>query len=100
MPSQARPQQRKGRLVFGADSQALRLLAGKLEQISGRLSTIESNVNGRVESMAWTGGDATNFKNAWTGTSAPSIRDASRTLNDAAGAIRGDAQRQEQISGI
>ena len=85
--------------MLGADSQALRLLAGKLEQIAGRLSTIESTVNGRVDSMPWTGGDATRFKSTWSGTSAPSMRDASRTLNDAAGAIRGDAQRQEQISG-
>lgn len=85
--------------MLGADSQALRLLAGKLEQIAGRLSAIEGTVSGRVDSMPWTGGDATRFKNGWAGNSAPSMRDASRTLNDAAGAIRGDAQRQEQISG-
>lgn len=85
-------------VMFGADSHALRLLAGKLEEISGRLSAIEGNVNGRVESMNWSGGDADRFRNKWTGTSAPSMRDAAAVLGDAATAIRGDAQRQDQTS--
>ena len=36
-------------VIFGADSHALRLLAGKLEEISGRLASIEGSVNGRVD---------------------------------------------------
>ncbi len=86
-------------MMLGADSHALRLLAGKLEQIAGRLSTIEGNVNGRVESMNWRGPDAENFRSTWSGVSAPSMRDASGTLHEAANAIRGDAQRQDQVSG-
>ena len=86
-------------MLLGADSPALRLLASKLEQISGRLSAIEGSVSGRVETMNWRGPDADNFRTNWGSTSAPSMRDAAATLNDAANAIRGDAQRQDQISG-
>ena len=86
-------------MLLGADSHALRLLAGKLEQIAGRLSSIESSVNGRVGSMNWQGPDADRFRSTWGTTSAPSMRDASGTLHGAAEAIRGDARRQDQVSG-
>ena len=85
-------------VIFGADSHALRLLAGKLDEISGRLASIEGSVNGRVDAMKWTGGDADRFRSKWSSTSAPSMRDASVVLSEAASAIRGDAQRQDQVS--
>lgn len=87
-------------MIFGADAPALRLLAGKLEQISGRLATIESSVSARNETIPWVGADADRFKGTWADASAPSMRDASRVLKEAAQEIRGDAQRQEQISSI
>ena len=84
--------------MFGADVHALRLLANKLDEIAGRLSTIESRVDNRVASMSWTGPDATRFRETWHGSSAPAISDAASNLEQAAVAIRGDAQRQEQAS--
>ena len=85
-------------MMFGADSPALRLLANKLDEIANRLTSISGQVGTRVETMPWTGNDATQFKNTWTNASAPSMNDAARNLRDAAAAIRGDADRQDQAS--
>ena len=84
--------------MFGADSPALRLLANKLEQIADRLTAINGQVDNRVGTMPWTGNDAAQFKNTWSGSSSPSMNDAARNLREAAAAIRSDAQRQDQAS--
>ncbi len=84
--------------MFGADSAALRVLAGKLEQLASRLVAIERSTSSKVSTMAWRGPDADRFRNAWGGGAAHSMRDAAGDLGQAAVSIRRDAQRQDQAS--
>lgn len=85
--------------MFGADSHGLRQLASKLDQLATRLVAVESAATNRVETMAWIGPDAEKFKARWRGGSSVAMRSASSDLAEAATAIRGDAQRQDQASG-
>lgn len=86
--------------MFGADSAALRVLAGKLDQLASRLVAIEGSTSSKVSTMAWRGPDADRFRNGWTGGASQSMRDAAANLGAAADSIRSDAHRQDQASAL
>lgn len=85
--------------LYGADIEALRLLAESIAQGSQKLDTVLTTIESSLpDADAWNGPDAEQFRGDWTSTHAPALRDASQTVMEASEAARRNADDQESTS--
>ena len=83
---------------LGADPDQLRALARQFEQEATAVENARSDTASRLSSSFWEGKDADRFTNAWYGTHSKRLGVIAQTLRSAAGTLRDQAQRQENIS--
>lgn len=85
--------------MYGADIEALRLLADKISEggtsLDGVVSTVESAMVGPGE---WDGPDAEGFRAEWGDTHAVRLRDTANLLRDVATKVRENAEAQDTTS--
>lgn len=85
--------------MYGADIEALRLLADKFVEGSGTLDTVVATVEGTIpQEDGWSGPDAEGFRQEWTGTHLVRLRDTAIALSDIALKVRANADAQETTS--
>jgi hypothetical protein len=85
--------------MFGADIEALRLLADKFDEGSETLDTVATAVEAATPQQdGWSGPDADGFRQEWTGSHLMKLRDAAAALSDAALTVRSNADAQETTS--
>jgi len=85
--------------MYGADIEALRLLADRFEEGSGTLETVVATVEGAIpQEDGWSGPDAEGFRQEWTGSHLTRLRDTAAALSDVAGKVRANADAQESTS--
>jgi hypothetical protein len=85
--------------MFGADIEALRLLADKFDEGSETLDTVATAVEAATPQQdGWSGPDADGFRQEWTGSHLMKLRDAAAALSDAAVTVRSNADAQETTS--
>lgn len=85
--------------MYGADIEALRLLADRFEEGSGTLETVVATVEGAIpQEDGWSGPDADGFRQEWTGSHLVRLRDTAAALSDIAGTVRANADAQETTS--
>lgn len=83
----------------GADTDQLRQLASKLNNESSTINNIISQLNSAVSSVNWQGPDATRFKNDWTSTHVPALKNVASALSTASAAATKNASEQDSASG-
>jgi hypothetical protein len=85
--------------MYGADIEALRLLADKFDEGSDTLDTVATAVEAATpQEDGWSGPDADGFRQEWTGSHLMKLRDAAAALSDAAATVRSNADAQETTS--
>jgi hypothetical protein len=85
--------------MYGADIEALRLLADKFDEGSGTLDTIVTAVEAATpQEDGWSGPDADSFRQEWTGSHLIKLRDTAAALSDVALTVRANADAQETTS--
>jgi len=84
---------------FGADVDQLRQLSRSLAQNAEQIQAITTRLSPRIDSTGWRGPDADRFRGGWNEELAPSLRAATRALEDASGLAETNARQQEQASG-
>ncbi|MCF4122821.1 hypothetical protein L1785_17735 [Antribacter sp. KLBMP9083] len=85
--------------MYGADIEALRLLADKFDEGSGTLDTVVATVEGTIpQEDGWSGPDAEGFRQEWTGNHLVRLRDTAVALSDIALKVRANADAQETTS--
>ena len=85
--------------MYGADIEALRLLADKFVEGSETLDTVATAVEAATPQQdGWSGPDADGFRQEWTGSHLTKLRDAAAALSDAAATVRSNADAQETTS--
>ncbi|MFD6142942.1 hypothetical protein [Promicromonospora sp. NPDC060271] len=85
--------------MYGADIEALRLLADKFDEGSGTLDTIVTVVEAATpQEDGWSGPDADSFRAEWTGSHLVKLRDTATALSDIASTVRANADAQETTS--
>lgn len=85
--------------MYGADIEALRLLADKFVEGSGTLDTVVATVEGTIpQEDGWSGPDAEGFRQEWAGTHLVRLRDTAVALSDIALKVRANADAQETTS--
>jgi len=84
--------------VYGADVAQLRDAAADFERTAQELGSIRAQLSGSVTRAPWRGADADRFRREWDGEHARALTLAAQRLQDAAGALRRNAEAQEQTS--
>jgi uncharacterized protein YukE len=85
--------------MYGADIEALRLLADRFDEGSGTLETVVATVEAAIpQEDGWSGPDADGFRQEWTGSHLVRLKDTAIALSDIAGKVRANADAQETTS--
>ncbi|WP_369370954.1 hypothetical protein AB1046_19530 [Promicromonospora sp. Populi] len=85
--------------MYGADIEALRLLADRFDEGSGTLDTVVAAVEAALpQEDGWSGPDADGFRQEWTGSHLLRLKDTAAALNDIASTVRANADAQETTS--
>lgn len=84
--------------VWGLDVQQVRDLATNLDREADTIDQLLSRLTGVLNNTQWTGPDANQFRNDWTGTHSTSLRNVSKNIRETAARARTNAQSQEQAS--
>ncbi|MBE1877067.1 DNA/RNA non-specific endonuclease [Myceligenerans pegani] len=85
--------------MHGADVEALRLLAGRIDEGGRSLDGVVTVVEAVIpDPGGWNGPDAEDFRAVWGGEHAVRLRDVATALAEAAGRIRENADAQEETS--
>jgi hypothetical protein len=85
--------------MYGADIEALRLLADRFDEGSGTLDTVVAAVQAALpQEDGWSGPDADGFRQEWTGSHLARLKDTAAALSDIALTVRANADAQETTS--
>lgn len=84
--------------IWGLDVQQVRQLGTSLDQEADSIDQTISKLTGVLNNTQWTGPDATQFRNDWTGAHTSALRKVSQALREVAQQARTNAQAQEQTS--
>ncbi|WP_369370951.1 WXG100 family type VII secretion target [Promicromonospora sp. Populi] len=85
--------------MYGADIEALRLLADRFDEGSGTLDTVVAAVEAALpQEDGWSGPDADGFRQEWTGSHLVRLKDTAAALSDIALTVRANADAQETTS--
>lgn len=84
--------------VWGLDVQQVRELGTNLDREADAIDAILSKLTGVLNNTQWTGPDATQFRNDWSGAHSAALRKVGQALRDTAQLARTNANAQEQVS--
>lgn len=84
--------------IYGADVHELRDTAGELARGASALDGARTALTTRLSQSRWTGPDGDRFRAQWNGELTALLRSAQRGLDDAATALRRNADEQEKAS--
>ena len=85
--------------MYGADIEALRLLADRFDEGSGTLDTAVAAVEAAIpQEDGWSGPDAEGFRQEWTGSHLLRLKDTAAALSDVAIKVRANADAQDATS--
>lgn len=84
--------------VWGLDVQQVRELGTNLDREADSIDQILSKLTGVLNNTQWTGPDANQFRNEWTGAHSAALRKVGQALRDTAQLARANAAAQEQTS--
>jgi hypothetical protein len=84
--------------VWGADAEALEALAQQMDRDADRLEYMRVAIAHHVQSTAWQGRDAAEFRNRWTTDYMRRLQNASSFLRGTGNQLRNNAQQQRQAS--
>lgn len=82
----------------GADVDQLRALSRRFTAAADQLRAVVTQTSGRLNTVRWTGADADRFRSEWRGDATGRLRTAADALDQAAEALRRNADEQEQAS--
>lgn len=83
---------------YGMDIEQVEQLAVEFEHKAQDVDSIVQVIEGRLSSTDWRGPDADRFRNDWSGTLAPGLRNVAEVLREAAHSSRQNAEEQRTIS--
>lgn len=84
--------------IDGMDVQEVRRMATGLREAGEELVTLEQDLSDRLAAVEWTGPDADQLREHWTGTLVPAITAASRRLTELGEAATRNADDQTATS--
>jgi hypothetical protein len=88
-----------GHLLIGADPDQLDALSIRMNAAAQRLGEIRSELESLLRRFEWQGGDASEFRDEWSGRLAPLIDVTGSALVSAAKALAVNANQQREASG-
>ncbi|WP_062385126.1 WXG100 family type VII secretion target [Demequina iriomotensis] len=84
--------------VWGLDVQQVRQLSSQLQQKSGDIESILSQLTTALNNTQWTGPDAESFRSEWSGTHTASLKRVVQALSEASQKAAANATAQESVS--
>jgi len=84
--------------VWGLDVQQVRELSSQLNGKASEIQSILSQLTSKLNSTHWTGPDADQFRNEWSGEHTASLKKVIAALNDAGRKAQANAAAQESTS--
>lgn len=86
-------------MLIGADPDQLDALSVQMSSAARRLGEIRSELESVLRRFEWDGGDASEFRDEWSGRLAPLIDTSSSALDSAAKSLTVNANQQREASG-
>lgn len=84
--------------VWGLDVQQVRQLSQQLNAKAGEIQQILSQLTAKLNATQWTGPDAEQFRNSWSGEHTASLKKVIAALQDASQKASANASAQESTS--
>lgn len=84
--------------VWGLDVEQVRQLSSKLNQEATAIQQVLSTLTNQLGNTQWTGPDAEQFRNDWSGTHTAALNRVVNALQDASQKASQNASAQESVS--
>ncbi|WP_282858605.1 WXG100 family type VII secretion target [Pseudoclavibacter helvolus] len=84
--------------MVGQDVEQVQQLSNQLKQKANEIEQIANQLSNQLNNVQWIGQDATQFRNAWTSTHVPALRNVVNELNNAGATAQRNAQSQTETS--
>lgn len=84
---------------YGMVPEEVRAQADRCANGAEQVSSLQQRLDGIVQGTSWTGPDRDDFLSTWTNHAAPGLARLEMLLTEQAGALRGEADEQDRVSG-
>jgi uncharacterized protein YukE len=84
--------------VWGLDVQQVRQLSSQLNSKAGEIQSILTQLTSKLNATQWTGPDAEQFRNDWSGQHTAALKNVINALHEAAQKASANASAQESTS--